>query len=581
MSDVEPAGGGPDLISDRFVLGELRGSGGSASVFAAHDTASGEPVALKILHPHLSGLPERREAFFTEARAAVALEHLNIAAVRGMGVHDAGGLTMAWIAFELVAGGSLAERVEGGGPLRVSDTAALAAGMLAGLAAAHAAGLVHRDVSPGNVLLTTQPGEDIVPEHVRLIDFGLADAAGRPALGSDVLRTAAGAGGEPGSDGGIAAENGVIGSVQYMSPEQARGLPIDERGDLYAASAVLYFALTGQPPFPRQSSEAVMRAHVSAPPPVVSALRPGVPRELDRLLVRGLAKRPEQRFDSAAHMADAVRGALASIPGPDAATVVLAEAATTRFVASPPRAGYATSVPRPAGRVIAVSAVTAPSPRATRRLAGRTRGGGVALVVVAIAGALTLVLWGWAALATGRGEVATAASDPPVVPTVTMTPTVEPTVDSVRVPQLETLSLAEARAALEREGFRVGALNPESSLRAADTVLRSHPAGGEAVEAGSTVDLVIASGANTVPTVAGQAHGAAVAALESAGFAVKQELVPHPDARSGEIVGTQPAEGTSLRLGTTVTLLIAVLTPVEPTSTPVPTPTPTPTQPPG
>ncbi|WP_440710581.1 protein kinase domain-containing protein [Herbiconiux sp. YIM B11900] len=414
------------LISGRYRLGELLGSGGSASVFTAVDVGEGTTVALKILHPHLSRSVSAREAFFGEARAAQALQHPNIVGVLAYGVHapDAGGPgasagtggdtagaggdsaapaddPQAWIALELVAGTSLAELVEQRGRLPIGEALAVADGVLSALEFAHAAGVVHRDVSPANVMLVRDPRGVLRPSGVRLVDFGLADAAGRAALGTDVLgrdgradipsstesspvesswaraeastvssaesttessRVASAesspvagtvssaesspvagtvssadlttessraaspeasaessAEARPGVSSAASARRvGVVGNVNYLSPEQARGEPVDERGDLYQLGATLYFALVGRPPFVRSTRRAVMLAHLQAPPPVPSVLRPGLPRALDRLVVKALLKDPAQRFPDATRMRAAVRTAATHLAGADA-----------------------------------------------------------------------------------------------------------------------------------------------------------------------------------------------------------------------------------------------------------------------
>ncbi|WP_241993292.1 protein kinase [Cryobacterium sp. TMB1-7] len=161
------------LISERYRLGALLGTGGSASVFAAVDTRSGDTIALKILHPVLSSSPRLREAFFREARAAASVRHPNIVAVLDVGVHDDAAEPLAWIALDLAPGESLAEHVGRTGPLPVPDALTVALAVLQALAAAHAAGLIHRDVSPANIMIA--PGGDgrLDIAGVRLLDFGL------------------------------------------------------------------------------------------------------------------------------------------------------------------------------------------------------------------------------------------------------------------------------------------------------------------------------------------------------------------------------------------------------------------------
>jgi len=169
------------------------------------------------LHPELSRTPRLHEAFFREARAAGGIRHPNIVAVLDVGVHDDAREPLAWIALELAAGETLAEHVRHSGPLSVADALTLASAVLRGLAATHDAGLIHRDVSPANIMIAPASTGALGLEGVRLLDFGLADAAGRAATGSDVLRS------EPEGEGEPA---GVLGSVNYMSPEQTAEFPL-------------------------------------------------------------------------------------------------------------------------------------------------------------------------------------------------------------------------------------------------------------------------------------------------------------------------------------------------------------------
>ena len=209
------------------------------------------------------------------------LRHPNVAGVLKVGVDEASDEPVAWIALERAAGLSLAEHVDRHGPLGVADALTAADGVLRALEAAHAVGLVHRDVSPANVMIAIDGDGRLDVGGVRLLDFGLADAAGRAALGTDVLRSEAVA-----EDTGGA---GVIGNVNYMSPEQVRGAAVDERGDVYQAGAVLYFALTGRVPFLRRPGRDDVSA-LESPPPVPSVMDSRIPRQVDRIVVRTLLK---------------------------------------------------------------------------------------------------------------------------------------------------------------------------------------------------------------------------------------------------------------------------------------------------
>ncbi|MFD2797063.1 serine/threonine protein kinase [Promicromonospora vindobonensis] len=619
----------------RYVLGDLLGVGGTASVFAAEDTGAaaegsaeaGRPVALKILHPHLTADAASRDAFLAEARAAQELHHPNIAAVHDSGVEEAAGVALAWIALDLVDGGSVGERVDADGPLPPAEAAAVLDGVLAALAVAHEVRLVHRDVSPANVLLQgVEPDEALRTEHVRLVDFGLADAAGRTAVGSGVLRAdgdtlragpgadgsavtvvlgvapgrtaavgpAAGAGNEGGAGvartrvaGGGDART-VVGNPQFMSPEQAQGRPVRVAGDVYQAGALLYYLLTGRPPFPRDTDAQVLDAHVSAPPPVPSALAPGA-RAFDRVVTRAMHKTPVRRFRDAEEMRAALAQATRDLPDPTRAP---ADAPLSAGSSSDqPAATGQTSSTRRSGELDYLKPVDGagePVPA--------TRGGAVGVGVVVI-GLLVAALAVWAAVAapglagsdpspspsaTTSASAAstpsrsaspsplasrdpsptatpsrTATSSPSATPTSSATATATaappPSTERARVPVL-TGTLAEAQVALGDAGLVLGEVTRADAPEPADTLLGQRPRAGRSVREGAAVDVTVASGRNAVPTVEGMTLGAAVAELESAGF---EPVLEDPNAPPTlPASGTTPLAGTVLRLGVSVTVLI-------------------------
>ncbi|MEC5150685.1 PASTA domain-containing protein [Cryobacterium sp. GrIS_2_6] len=651
-------GAGEGLISGRYRLGELLGTGGSASVFSAVDTQAGEgavtEIALKILHPHLSRSDRAREAFFAEARGAAVLRHPNIVAVLGVGVHhtghgrgpgagtagtgtgtsadaDAGANAeepQAWIALDRAPGISLAEYVEHRGALPVGQALTVASAVLRALEAAHDIGLVHRDVSPANIMVDPDPAGHVGIAGVRLLDFGLADAAGRPALGTDVLRSAPDA-----TTQEIPAVQSVLGSVNYMSPEQARGDAVDERGDVYQLGGVLYFALTARPPFVRDSVAAVMRAHVQSPPPVPSVQHSGIPRSVDRLVVKALLKDPDARFPSAAAMGAAVDAALdrigaGGVPGRAAAPPEVALPGGGRVLPSDDTTGLfrpgdlaelaertmvlgAVPVPDPvpvphpvpaavpapativhatgnarAGTASAAVVVPPDNPAWVRSGRSRRRGGGLWAVsmILVIGGVFAWVLAAGGAAPT---SVAVTSSTPAPAsatagPMITAHATAAP--KTIRVPEVSVMTLDGARAALAALGLRLGALTLQDSGRPLDTVLGVSPVAGTFLNPGDPVDLTVASGSNTVPDTVGLSKAEAIAALENAGFLVLTDSRPDPAATPGTVIAVAPSGQKTLRLGTSITLTLSAVP--EPSATPTatstpppgPTPTPAPTQ---
>ncbi len=254
---------------------QLLGSGGMGVVFAAEDPRLGRRIALKVLWPAEAIRPGAAERFLREARLAAGLEHDHIVPVYHVG-EDRG---IPFVVMPLLRGESLDRRLRREGRLEPAEAARLAREALRGLAAAHAAGIVHRDVKPANLWLE-QDG------RVKVLDFGLA----RPAQGDSTLTT-------PGM---------VVGSPAYMAPEQAAGAPVDARADLFAVGCVLYQMTTGEKPFARSSVLATLHALATHQPPPPAAVHPAVPAELSRLIVRLLAKRPEDRPADATAAADAL-----------------------------------------------------------------------------------------------------------------------------------------------------------------------------------------------------------------------------------------------------------------------------------
>jgi serine/threonine-protein kinase len=286
-SSLPPNGLLTRLVSGSTVAGyrleEQVGAGGMAVVFAARDERLGRRVALKVLAPGLAADEEFRHRFGRESRAAAAVDDPHILPVYEAGEADG----VLFIAMRFVSGGDLGTVVRHDGPLPPARTMALIAPVASALDAAHAAGLVHRDVKPGNVLVDTRPGR---PDHVYLADFGLS----KDALSSLDLTG-------PGQ---------FMGTPNYAAPEQINGRAVDGRADQYALACVAYTLLAGAPPFARAEPMAVMWAHLSAPPPSLAATRPDLPPDVDQVLARALAKAPEHRYESCEDFAAALATAL-------------------------------------------------------------------------------------------------------------------------------------------------------------------------------------------------------------------------------------------------------------------------------
>ena len=305
-----------------YRLEEEIGSGGMAVVFRALDERLDRPVALKILAPALAANQDFRRRFLSESRAAAAVDDPYI-----IPVYEAGeALGVLFISMRYVSGGDVRSLLHREGPLAPARAAAIISPMASALDAAHAAGLVHRDVKPANMLVDARPGR---PDHVYLSDFGLSKGRSSGAATTPGLR---------------------LGTVAYMAPEQIEGREVDGRTDQYALACAAYELLTGVVPFDRDQDMAVIYAHLSSPPPSLSSQRPGLPPEADEVLARGMAKHAQDRFPTCREFAEALREAF-GLPGYDHDPwASLSTAAKARAPAAAARLGAGATRPLPGGQ---------------------------------------------------------------------------------------------------------------------------------------------------------------------------------------------------------------------------------------
>ncbi|HEX9236039.1 MAG TPA: protein kinase, partial [Actinomycetota bacterium] len=268
-----------------YRIESLIGRGGMSVVYLAEHLRLGRKVALKLLAPELAESEGFRERFIRESRLAASLEHPNI-----IPIYDADEAEgVLYIAMRYVEGTDLKALIRSEGPLPPERTMPLMAQVARGLDAAHARGLVHRDVKPGNVLLATG-GDQEGAAHCYVCDFGLT----KQAL----------------SVSGLTETGQFVGTIDYVAPEQIQGLPVDRRADVYSLGCVLYECLTGSPPFKRGAEVAVMWAHVQEPPPKVTDAIPGLPRGIDDVVARAMAKKPEDRYGTCTDLVADARGEL-------------------------------------------------------------------------------------------------------------------------------------------------------------------------------------------------------------------------------------------------------------------------------
>ena len=414
-NEILPGSHGDDrtIVGGRYVIEARIGEGAHAITYRAHDTRLKRTVALKVLRSHLSSDAELVSRFIREAELAASINHPNVVDVYDVGTDG----NVSYIVMRLVPGKDLRHVIQDDGRLPVSRASPLVQQILRGFGAIHAAGIVHRDVKPQNILITPDGTAQVT-------DFGVAYAA----LAE-----------------GLTTQGMTVGTASYMAPEQARGEPVTQATDIYAVGVVFYEMLTGRVPFTGENPMAVMMAHLQSPPVPPSQAVPGlrIPPRVEQIILRSMAKQPGQRFPSAAAMADALSGRAAPGRNDQATTVVGAAAAPyldDPTVARPAVAGYGPpTVARPAvppwlagqGGGNAPPPVIAPPSSS----GGRGRGGSVALVTLLVA----LLAVGAVAAATqfgpfdrGGGSTRTpaalaAGSAGSSVPLVSPTQTAEPT----------------------------------------------------------------------------------------------------------------------------------------------------------
>ncbi|MGF1468101.1 MAG: serine/threonine-protein kinase, partial [Sandaracinaceae bacterium] len=293
-TEPDPRLGRP--VAGRYRLLEAIGEGAMGRVYRAEHIDIGRPVAIKLLHPHLGDDPRVAKRFHREARAASRITHASALRIHDVGADEDGTL---FLAMELVEGPDLAEVLARDAPLSPRRIAELLGPALEAIDEAHQAGVVHRDLKPENLLVARDPAGG---ERVTVCDFGIAKI-----LEGDRGTTT------------LTVDGYVCGTPEYMSPEQARGEPVDPRADVYAAGAVLYQLLTGTVPFDAETALGVSTRHLTEAPEAPSSRRPdwGIPPGLEAVALRALAKDPGQRFGSAGEMATALAQAVDGL-GPDA-----------------------------------------------------------------------------------------------------------------------------------------------------------------------------------------------------------------------------------------------------------------------
>jgi beta-lactam-binding protein with PASTA domain len=584
----EHDGGGPSgrhsegaRVGDRYELSGLLGRGGMAEVRMGHDLRLGRPVAVKRLRTDLAADPTFQARFRREAQSAASLNHPAIVSVYDTGEElDSTGQSIPYIVMEYVEGKTLREILREGRKVLPERALEVIADVLGALDYSHRAGIVHRDIKPANVMLTPNGS-------VKVMDFGIA----RAIADSSATMTATAA---------------VVGTAQYLSPEQARGEQVDARSDIYSTGCVLYELLTGRPPFVGDSPVSVAYQHVreEAPPP--STYDPQIPPEIDAITAKALAKRIEERYQSAAEMRADIQRALA---GQQIAAPAVTSEATHAYMPLLPEPTQALTTAMPAEEpveehpnrrraayallgvaVLAVFLAAAVFGReffatsdvaqvSVPNLVDKTRAQAIkALDRVGLEADITRQN----SNDTPKGVVLT--QDPPPTTLVhegsKVTLTVSAGKKMVQIPpDIVDMNLQDAEAALTDLGLRSRPIE-EHSTETRGQVTHTNPLPGESVAVGSVVTVYYSAGLVTVPPVIGQSQGDATSELTGQGFRVTPSFDPSSDQPAGTVIAQTPPAGKKVAYGSQVVITVSSATPT-PTPTETTTPTDTTTSPTG
>lgn len=283
------------LLAGRYRLIRLLGRGGMAQVWEAQDDVLARPVAVKILHPHLATDPDFLERFRREAIAAARIHHPHVVATYDAGTHGGPQVVVPFIVMELVRGRNVRQLLTESGRLPLDQAVSIGIQVCEAVAAAHAVGLVHRDVKPANILICEEPPFVVESPLIKVTDFGVARMV--DTAGSDLTQTGM-----------------LVGTAAYLAPEQVEGRAGDARSDLYSVGVVLHEMIGGSPPYRGETELATALQHIQATPPRLRDLRAGVPAALEVLVLRALSRLPEDRFQSALELRDALAALDTSSP---------------------------------------------------------------------------------------------------------------------------------------------------------------------------------------------------------------------------------------------------------------------------
>lgn len=506
------------IIAGRYELGKLIAKGGMATVYKAHDSVTGNTVALKILSDELSGNQKFTERFKQEARAASSMNHPNIVKVLDAGddeyTDDNGGKhSRSFIVMDYVDGIELSKLVARG-PLKVTEAVRVAAELLAAVEYAHTVGIVHRDIKPANIMVERNG-------TVKVVDFGIARAV------SDTFDD-------------LAQTTSVLGTAAYFAPEQAKGEKVDARTDIYAIGVVLYEMLTGRPPFEGDTAVAVAHQHIHAQPEAPSSINPKVSPALDVVVLKALSKAKTKRYQTtrqfATALAEAASGRVPAEKKPVSDVDQLLGPISEPAVEYTPTAA---ELPEEFTYLFGTDPSTAPTlVQESEEPPDRKR----VLAIVAIIALVSMVL-------TGMGLWVSTLQPASLFPS-----------SSVTVPQLNNVMYSKAEPELKELGLIPSKIIENSGTVGKGKVIRTDPPKGTVLDPGTPITVYVSAGKTRVevPQLADLTVEEASAQIESLGFVVGTITEGNsPSVKQGFVISTTPPLGTELLQGSTVNMLVS------------------------
>ncbi|MFE1248964.1 Stk1 family PASTA domain-containing Ser/Thr kinase [Streptomyces sp. NPDC058735] len=504
----------PRRLGGRYELGQVLGRGGMAEVYLAHDTRLGRTVAVKTLRADLARDPSFQARFRREAQSAASLNHPAIVAVYDTGEDYIDNVSIPYIVMEYVDGSTLRELLHSGRKLLPERAMEMTIGILQGLEYAHRNGIVHRDIKPANVMLTRNG-------QVKVMDFGIARAMGDS--GMTMTQTAA-----------------VIGTAQYLSPEQAKGEQVDARSDLYSTGCLLYELLTVRPPFVGDSPVAVAYQHVREEAQAPSVFDPEITPEMDAIVLKALVKDPDYRYQSADEMRADIEACLDGQP-----------VAATAAMGSVGYGGYpddqaTTALRADSGAPTSMLPPMNPNDggygydeRPDRRR-GQQRKSNTSTVLLVVAGVLVLV----GAILIGRWAFSGDGIDNKTIP----------------APRLVGEKLADARQLAKNSDLKLSTTDKPCENQSKGKICEQDPKAGVDVKKGDTINVVVSTGAPkvAVPSVVGDSLDDAKATLESDKYEFEVETRTKVSGEEpGTVLAQDPELGAEVEKGSTITLTVA------------------------